>query len=187
MVSTNKVPQVNSSADSSDDSSYASIAGYSATVMPSDTNELAALVKVLTHYSACNSLMWCALQQLQIENAEFCKQLRRYASGTASSTNTPASAATPPNPPESHAKDFNQLGRSFCVLNEIWVSPSHLSQPFPENLRDIGPWHSDRYRNDQTKHEAIIAELYGAVPPCFHKYLEGSPFFANKVRVTPIP
>ena len=56
MVSANKVPQVNSSADSSDDSSDASIEGYSATVMLSDVNELAALVKVLTRYSVCNSL-----------------------------------------------------------------------------------------------------------------------------------
>jgi hypothetical protein len=56
MVSANKVPQVNSSADSSDDSSDASIEGYSATVTPPNTNDLAALVKVLTHYFACNSL-----------------------------------------------------------------------------------------------------------------------------------
>ena len=56
MVSVNKVPQVNSSADSSDDSSDASIEGYSATVTPSDANELAALVKVLICHYACNSL-----------------------------------------------------------------------------------------------------------------------------------
>jgi len=60
-----------------------------------------------------------------------------------------------------------ELGCTFCVLNEIWVPSSHLGQPYPENLHNISPWHPAHYCNDQTKHEAIIAELYNTMPPCW--------------------
>lgn len=146
-------------------------------------------------------LIYRASQKLEIENADLRSQLRQLSSGTASSTsssnsaarspasttNPSASAASPPHPLEDHAKDFDQLGRSFCTLNELWVHPSHLGQPYPENLREIGPWNSARYHDNQTKHDGLIAELYDFLPLQFHKHLEGSPFFANKVRVVAIP
>jgi len=154
---------------------------------PLDAKELAALVKVLAYIIIRMALStWCMLQKLQIENSGFRRQLRKFSSGAISSASSLASTAAPPNPLEAHAKTFGQLSRGFCVLNELWVPPSHLNQPYPENLRDIGPQHSTRYRNDQTKREGIIAELYHFVPPQFHKNLEGSPFFANEVSTTTI-
>lgn len=123
------------------------------------------------------------LQKLQIENSEFRQQLRQFTSGSSSSASSTGVAPTPSNPLEQHAKDFDNLGRLFCVLNEIWVHSSHLRKPYPEDLREIGPRHPARYSNDQAKHDGVIAELYDFVPPRFHKYLEGSIFFANKVRV----
>ena len=96
---------------------------------------------------------------------------------------TPATPGTPQNPLDEHADEFNQLGRLFCVLNEIWVRKFHLRQPYPEGLRQIGPWHSERYRSDQSKRDGVVAELYKFVPLHFHQYLEGSHFFAKKVPV----
>ena len=142
-------------------------------------------------------LVYLILQTLHIENADLRLRVRELSSGTISSTSSPASATDPPasvtNPPasatsrshplEDHAKEFDQLGRSFCTVNELWIHPSHLGQPYPENLREIGPYHSTRYRDAQTKRDCLIAELYDSIPPQFHKYLEGSPFFADKVCV----
>ena len=90
----------------------------------------------------------------------------------------------PPDPLKSHAGDFDRLGRAFCTLDKLWINLSYLGQPYPEALCDIGPWHSTRYRNDQTKREGIIAELYDFIPSHFHKHLEKSPFFATKVCLT---
>ena len=184
-----------SSDDSSDkssvglpaDSSDESVEAHSGVTVPSNTKELTALVKVLYYHPFISALMYWALQRLDLENAELRLQLRKLSSGTPSSATPPASVASvarPPNPLEDHAKEFKELGRAFCALNEVWVQPSHLSQPYPESLREIGPWHPERYRNDQTKREGVVAELYDFVPAKFHKYLEGSPFFAGKVRVT---
>ncbi|KAF9784398.1 hypothetical protein BJ322DRAFT_1109114 [Thelephora terrestris] len=137
----------------------------SSVVSPYSTEELNELVK-----------------SLQIENAEFRHQLRKFTSGMSpsTSTNTSTLASTHSNPLQCHADEFDQLGRSFCVLYEIWPRPAHLSQPFPESLRSIGPWHAQRYSNEQTKRDAIIAEVYTFVPLRFHRSLEASPFFATK-------
>ena len=97
------------------------------------------------------------------------------------SSNTSTSASAHSDPLVRHAEEFDQLGRSFCVLYEIWPRPAHLTQPFPESLQEIGPWHSQRYRNEQSKREAIIAEIYNFVPIHFHEFLEGAPPFATKV------
>ena len=185
MDDTDDIHQVDSSASSSDES----VEGHPTTTMPSDTRELTALVKVFTCYHLYTSLMLCAAQKLQLENAEYRSQLRKFTSGSGSisRTSSPASATNPPNPLEDRADDFNKLGCAFCVLNELWIHSSHLNQPYPENLRDTGPWHLERYRDEKTKHEGIIAEVYDFVPTHFHKYLEGSPFFANKVRTIVSP
>lgn len=176
MASTNAIDH----ADSSDDS----YEHPSSAVSPYSAEELAALVKV-TVLVALHTHPLIALQKLQIENADFRAQLRKLTSGASSSAGTnPPSASISSNPLEQHADEFDQFGRSFTVLYEIWPRPAHLSQPFPDNLREIGPWHARRYTNEQTKREAIIAEVYNFVPPHFHKLLEGSPFFANKVRAT---
>ena len=102
---------------------------------------------------------------------------------SASSDNS-TSASAHSNPLVRHAEEFDQLGRSFCVLYEIWPRPAHLSQPFPETLQEIGPWHPQRYRNEQSKREAIIAEIYNFVPAHFHKFLEAAPSFSAKVHAT---
>ncbi|KAF9780023.1 hypothetical protein BJ322DRAFT_1112707 [Thelephora terrestris] len=158
MVSTNIIDH----ADSSDDSAE----HLSSAVSPYSPEELAQLVK-----------------KLQIENADYRAQLRKFTSGASAGASTvpgSASVSSSSNPLERHTEDFDQLGRSFTVLYEIWPRPTHLSQPFPENLREIGPWHARRYTNEQTKREAIIAEVYSFIPSHFHKFLETSPFFASK-------
>ena len=129
--------------------------------------------------------MKCTLQKLQIENAEYQHQLRKFSSGTTSSASSPAVSvalsATPLNLLEWYREDFDQLGRSFCIFNELWVCRSHLCKPYPEGLRQDGPRHPKHYSNNQTKCDGIIAELYDFVPLRFHKYLEGSGFFTKKV------
>lgn len=129
--------------------------------------------------------MQFTLQKLQIENSEFRRQLRQFTSGSSSSASSTGMgvAPTPSNPLEQHTKDFDSLGRLFCVLNEIWVRSSHLRKPYPKDLREISPRHPAHYSNDQAKHNGVVTELCDFVPPRFHKYLEGSNFFADKVRV----
>ena len=97
------------------------------------------------------------------------------------SSNTSTSTSAHSDPLARHAEEFDQLGRSFCVLYEIWPRPAHLTQPFPESLQEIGPWHPQRYRNDQSKREAIVAEIYNFVPVHFHEFLEAAPSFSAKV------
>ena len=60
---------------------------------------------------------------------------------------------------------------AICTLDELWINLSHLGQPYPEALCDIGSWHSTHYCNDQMKYEGIIAELYNFIPSHFHKQL----------------
>ena len=181
MTATDTTEQVDSSAESSEESTEDVDTPYSA-------KELATLVKVhdcaITH---TGFLMTCMLQDLQIENAEFRHQLRRFNSGTISSASSPAVSTTTSNPLEQYSEDFDQLGRSFCVFNEIWVRPHHLRQPYPEDLREVGPRHPTRYSSDQAKRSGVIAELYEFVPLRFHNYLENSNFFADKVCTAIVP
>jgi len=149
----------------------------------------------------------CFLQDLHLENAELRQKLWKLTSGAVSSV-TPSSAtpssvtpsivtpstsaassktsvARPPNPLEEYAGDFDQLGRGFCVISEVWVPPTALNQPYPERLRDIGPYHDTRYDDERSKREGVVAELYGFIPAKYHKHLEGSPFFTDKVHTPP--
>ena len=75
----------------------------------------------------------------------------------------------------------------FCIINKIWVHPSHLYQPYPNHLHDIGPQHPGCYSNSQAKYDGVVAELYNFVPPHFHIYLEGSKSFSEKVSMFNIP
>lgn len=186
--------QADSSTDSSaeESSSDDSVEDPSETTVSSNTKELNALVKIIYCYPPYWPLTERALQDLHLENAELWKRLRKLASGaissTVSSTTPPTSAARPPNPLEEYAYDFNQLRRGFCALSEVWLLPSVLNQPYPEQLREIGPYHDTRYKDKQSKCEAVIAELYDFIPAKFHKHLEGSLFFADKVRkITVLP
>ena len=155
---------------------------------PYNPKELAALVKVTPHTTTCTHfLTWFTLQKLQIENSGFRQQLRQFTSGSISGVSSPGSDATPSTPLEKHGDEIDQLGRFFCILNEIWVRPSHLRQPYPEHLRNVGPRHPGHYGNDRAKHDGVVAELYDFIPPHFHVFLEGSKSFSDKVCVTGIP
>ena len=121
------------------------------------------------------------LQKLEIQNAKYRHDLRKFTSSASPSASSAGSVPVLPNPLEPHAEDFDKLGRSFCVLYEVWVQQGHLRQPYPENLRELGPWHPHRYTNDRTKNEGVVAELYSFVPSKFHEHLETSHFFSKKV------
>jgi hypothetical protein len=101
----------------------------------------------------------------------------------APSTSSSTTTLVTPGPLEDLGKDFTQLGRQFCVFNEIWVRKQHLRQPYPEELREVGPRYTARYTNKKTKQAGVVAELYDFVPTRFHEQLESSPFFATKVSV----
>ena len=82
--------------------------------------------------------------------------------------------------------DFDQLGQGFCVISEVWVPPTVLNQPYPERLRDIGPYHDTRHNDERSKREGVVAELYDFIPAKYHKHLEGLPFFADEVHTLPL-
>ena len=96
-------------------------------------------------------------------------------------------STTVPDPLGKYGKDFDKLGRHFCAFNKIWVRPSHLCKPYPEDLREVGPRHAACYTNDKTKQDGVVAELYKFVPEDFHMYLESSPFFAKQVCAVVVP
>ena len=156
---------------------------------PYTTKELRKLVQVSESAAACTHPDNLP-QNLQLENAGFRNELRVLSSGANTTSNastgatSDASASTGPAPVSDHKKPkdpFDSLGRSFCILYEIWPREGHLTRPFPEDLRELGPWHPQRYSNKQTKREAIIAEIYHFVPREFHEFVERLPTFASKV------
>ena len=96
-------------------------------------------------------------------------------------------SGTSQHPLEDDTQEFTQLGRLFCALNEFWVRRNHLRKKYPEDLRELGPHHLGRYRNDRSKRDGVVAELYDFVPLRFHEHLEGSHLFADKVFTSRAP
>ena len=131
-------------------------------------------------------LTFFTLQDLQLQNSDLRKQMRESPSVVSSSASSaPASATT--HPLVEFKKDFDTLGRQFCTFHEIWVRPPHLRKPYPEGLRQTGPLDPSHYRNDQSKQDGVIAELYDFVPSRFHAHLERSPYFAKTVSAILVP
>ena len=106
---------------------------------PYNPKEFAALIKVILHAVTCmHFLAWFTLQKLQIENSGFRQQLHQFTSGSISGVGSPGPDVTPSTPLEKHNDEIDQLGCFFCILNEIWVHPSHLHQAYSKYLHNIG-------------------------------------------------
>lgn len=124
------------------------------------------------------------IERLQLQNTDYRDQLRKLNAGASpspSSASASASTSSPSDPSDEHSSTFDSLGRSFCVLYEPWIKRSHhLTRAYPPSLLNLGPWHEGRYRSEDSKQAAIIAELYHHVPEEFQVYLETSPTFAKK-------
>ena len=80
--------------------------------------------------------------------------------------------------------EFRGLGKRFAVLSELWVRPSLLKQPCPEDLQSLGPWHSKRCANDAAWDRGIVAEMYFLLPSSYHEFIENSTLFSDGVCET---
>lgn len=71
------------------------------------------------------------------------------------------------------------LGQKFGIMNELFISESSFMQPDPGRKALTA---LERYVDDASMANGIIAELYIAVPTHLHDMMRHSSFFHRKVR-----
>lgn len=143
--------------------------------------ELAEMVKVRkspTYNSYLLTSTFC--QALQLETSELRAELRVLRS---TQTVSASAESRTPDPLAEHQSRFLELGKKFCVLAELWADNTALGRPYPEAIRDCGPWSHDRYDRSVPKQDAVAAEIYAHVPQEFHRLIHVSPYFSSTVGV----
>jgi hypothetical protein len=70
--------------------------------------------------------------------------------------------------------------KKFTLLYELFIPPedSFFSQPKPGNV-DI--WSPDRYRDEDSRIQSILAELYFVFPEHLHTFISGHSQFNTNV------
>ena len=69
---------------------------------------------------------------------------------------------------------LREMGKKFCVVNELWVDTSVFSIPRNEDPEDDA---------EESYNQKIIAALYQCIPPTYHNDMEHLPEFARAVSL----
>jgi len=126
-------------------------------------------------------------QRLQIANAQLSAEVRTLkATGTSKNAKDGGDTFLAIPIVEADRKvlqrGYSNHGKCFAALSELWVRASALRKPYPQRLRDLGPWHPDRCTDNATWEEGIVAELYFFLPDSCHQLIKHSAVFSKLVR-----
>lgn len=122
-----------------------------------------------------------ALKAVQLENGALRKKVRELKRKNAvflASQPKRARNVMPTNPEIAQYRDeVSRLGKKFGVMHELFITETEFNVPCPA----MKPDDPERYKNQGTMRDGIIAEVFAFVPSRLHALMENHHWFGATV------